>query len=295
MKRIITSRTLKLGDNFAAIKEKIETYPKYASLKKRKLCEFNPENNELVYRTEKIYPNRSEHPQRIPVLLLFSNPHPDSVARGLFLSEPHSRSFWQRLFESDYLCLPVGGINLERWDESTLKLLGKLMLEGKYESRFLLYFHCLFPIPTRQLADLKRLFKSAPHLWAKIERSGMEELGKLTKDERIKHIVVFAGPTFQALTGASVETYKGWRNKVKHSVDDYLKDRDTGKYWASLCAGYAKTKLGSNDVDIYLGLDTWAKNMGKGMGKRYFTWALDMILAKINSPYPSDSLYPLDH
>ena len=111
--------------------------------------------------------------------------------------------------------------------------------------------------------------------------SGIKELGRLIKDERIKHIVVFAAPTFQAVTGASVETYKGWRNKVKHSVDDYLKDRDTGKYWTSLSAGYAKTKLGSNDVDVHLGLDTWAKNIGKGMGKRYFTWVLDMIFTRI--------------
>jgi hypothetical protein len=172
-------------------------------------------------------------------------------------------------------------INLTGWDKSTPKRLGELMLEGKYKSRFLLYFHCLLPIPTRQPTDSKILFKSKPLLWERLKSSGMAELIQLIKDERIKHIVVFAGPTFKAVTGTNEDTYKGWRDKIMHAVDDYLKYEDTEKYWKSLSAGYAKAKLGSNNVEVYLGLDTWSKNLGKGMEKRYFTWALDMILDRI--------------
>jgi len=284
MKPIITTESLKLDDGFDDIKKKIETESKYDSLKK--LCKFNIEKKRLVYPTEGIYPNRSEHTKRIPVLFLFSNPYPESVEIGLFLSEPHSRTFWQRLFESEYLCLPVRGIDLKHWGSSTAKQLGRLMLKGEYKSHFLLYFHCLWPIPTKKPEHLKSLFKSKARLWAAIERSSMEELARLTKNEQIKHIVAFAGPTFKAVTGVNENTYKGWRDRIKHAVDDYRKDEDLEKYWESLSGGYAKTRLGQNDVEVYLGLDTRSKNLGKEMEKRYFTWAFDMIFSRILKDQP---------
>ncbi len=107
---------------------------------------------------QNIHPNHSEYPERIPILFLFSNPHPDSVRHGSFLSEPHSQAFWERLFESDYFHMPPDGeINLESWDMQTPELLGQLMLKGEHCSPFLLYFHRLWPLPTKQVADLKKL------------------------------------------------------------------------------------------------------------------------------------------
>jgi len=279
LKPIITSRSLELGDSFADIRSKMESDLRYTGLKK--LCKFYSQENRVEYSTERIYPNHSEHSTRIPILFLFSNPHPDSVASGLLLSEPHSQTFWQRLFESEYFCMtPDEKINLKRWDESTPRLLGQLMLEGKYESKFLLYFHCLWPIPTNQVADLKRLFASTPQLWGKINEDGLKELAELIGHEQIKHIVVFTGEVFHLITGVNKADYKGRRDKIKYAAIDFLKDGDIEKYWKKLSFCHTKAKF-SNDVDVFLSLDTRSKNVGKGMKKRYFTWALDMILKGI--------------
>ena len=282
LKPIITRRSLELGDNFDNIKNKIESDSRYAGLKKLELCEFYPEEKRFEYSTERIYPNHSEHYDRIPILLLFSNPHPNSVRRGLFLSEPHSQTFWQRLFESEYFCMtPDEKINLERWDKSTPRFLGQLMLEGKYKGELLLYFHCLWPIPTNQVADLKRLFASTPQLWGKINEDGLKELAELIKHEQVKHIVVFTGEVFHLITGANKADYKGRRDKIKCAVNDYLKDRNIKNYWERL--SFCRAKAGfSNDVDVYLALDTRSKNLKiEGTKKRYFTFAIDMILKRI--------------
>jgi hypothetical protein len=265
MRPIITSRRLKLGGAFADIRNKIETDSKYAGLKK--LCRFSSEKNELVYCTEKIYPKRSEHTKRIPVLFLFSNPHPDSVACGLFLSEPHSRTFWQRLSEikKNYLQFPLGAVNLERWDESIPRL-REIMLKGDYKSPFLLYFHCLYPIPTRQLRDLKSLLNSKPQLWAVVERSGMEELDRLVKSEQIKHIVVFSKEVFRVITKTEV---KGWGKK--DAIHEFLKSGDKEKYWG----------VDSDGVYIYLSLHTRAKDWKDDKEQRYFTRFLDLIFTRI--------------
>ncbi len=278
LKPIITSRSLELGDNFDDIKDKIESDKRYAGLEK--LCQFYDKGKRLEYCTERIHPNHSEHPARMPILLLFSNPHPDSVRRGLFLSGPHSRPFWQRLFESDHLRLSVGEINLKCWDESTPKVLGQLMLEGKYKSKFLLYFHCLWPIPTNQVADLKRLFASKPQLWERVDKDSEKELVQLIEYEQIKSVVTFTGEVFGVVTGVRKAEYKGRRDQIKHAVNDFLKDGNTEEYWERLSFYHAEAKF-SNNVDVYLGLDTHAKNWGKGMKRRYFTLVLDMIFKRI--------------
>ena len=242
LKSIITPRSLELGDSFTDIRNKIESDKRYAGLKN--LCKFYPEEKRVEYFTERIHPNRSEHPIRIPILFLFSNPHPDSVASGLFLSERYSRTFWQRLFESDYFHLRAGEINLEYWDKSTPKLLGQLMLEGKYESKCLLYFHCLWPIPTNQVADLKRLFASTPQrLWGKINEASQKELVRLIEHEQIKHVVAFTGEVFHLITEANKADYKGRRDLIKCAVDDFLKDKDIEKYWNKLSFSHAEAKF----------------------------------------------------
>ncbi|MQY56206.1 MAG: hypothetical protein GH152_03115 [Dehalococcoidia bacterium] len=185
------------------------------------------------------------------------------------------------MFESDYFHMPADAkINLEWWDKLTPKLLGQSVLEGKYKGDFLLYFHCLWPLPTNQVSDLKRLFATKPLLWGKIKEDGLEELGELIKHEQIKYIVVFTGEIFHLITRANKADHKGRRDLIKCAVIDFLKDGDIEKYWKRLSFCHAKAKF-SNDVDVYLALDTRSKNVGKGMKKRYFTWVLDMILKRI--------------
>ena len=267
MRQIVTSRRLRLGSSFCEIKSRIKTDARYDSLIENKLCCFDSETRELIYCTETIYPDRSKHAEKSPVLFLFSNPHPDSVALGLFLSERHSKTFWQRLSEinKNYLKLPSGVVNLERWAESIPRI-AEIMLKGEYESPFLFYFHCLYPIPTNMLKDLKGLFKSTPHIWEEIKMSSNRELAELIENCRIKHIVTFNVEVFRTVTKSKV---KGWRKK--EDLDEFLKSGDKDKYWGV-------------DVDgrcFYLSLNTKAKNWKDDKGQYYFTRFLNSIFAKI--------------
>ena len=278
LKPIITSRNLELGDNFDDIVNRIRSNERYKDLKR--LCRFYPEENRFEYCTEGIYPDHSKYPDRLPILFLFSNPHPKSVESGLFLSESHSRTFWQRLFESCYFSLQDDNIDLTFSSASTTKALGQLMLNGRYDSKFLLYFHCLWPIPTNHVSDLKRLFPIKSLLWRKIKEDSAQELSGLLEAEKIKYIIVFSGPVFHEVTLVSKADYTGRRDKIKGAVDDFLKDGDTAKYYGRLCFYHAKAEFSSN-VEVYLSLDTRSTNMGKEMGKRPFTTVLDMILENI--------------
>jgi len=271
---IIVPKNMYLRERFLEIREQIETNAKYQDLSL--ICEFYPSENRLSYKTERIYPSASNYKGSIPVLFLFSNPHPVSVKTGLFLSESHSRKFWVRLFESE----PNIGLDLKKWNNSTPKMLGDMMLQGKYESRFIIYFHCLYPIPTNQLADLYGLFGKGTDLWRQIEKDSLKELSLLLENESINHVVVFTSAIYQLLTDASVENVKGWRNTVKIAINNH----EAGQLWSQNGQGRAKAKdkeLFSENIDFYHALDTHAKNWGKEMDKRYFASALDKIFENI--------------
>lgn len=274
MEPIITKRSLKLGTSFDSIKKKIETDAKYCGLKK--LCKFYPDEKRLEYCTERIYP--SERTGRIPILFLLSNPHPDSVRRGLFLSEPHSKAFWQRLFESKHFRMrPSDEINIEYWDESTPKRLGQLMVEGQYESVFLLYFHCFYPVPTNQLQDFKSLFKRDAEPRKVIDMASKTELVRLTKEKDVKHIVAFTVPLFQMITKTSKPGWRDLINRAKHDflTDDFPEDEDVEERRERLSLANA------NDIDVYMGLDTRWKNVTTRKGERFFTLILDAIFKRI--------------
>jgi len=266
---IITKQSLKLGSNFDSIKRKIETDSKYCGL--RKLCKFYPDEKRIEYSTERIYP--SERPGRIPILFLFSNPHPDSVRRGLLFSEPRSKAFWQRLFESKYFRMRTDDeINLEHWNESTPKRLGQLMVEGRYESDFLLYSHCFYPVPTNQLQDFKNLFKGDAEARKAINIESRTELIRLAKKENVKHIVVFTVPLFQMITQTSKP---GWRGLIKRPKYDFPRDEEVEKRRAKLSMGNI------DDIDVYMSLDTRWKNVTTRKGERYFALILNAILNSI--------------
>lgn len=275
-KSIITERELALGKYFASIKDKIKTDYKYFGQKD--LYVFDNDKEMLKYKTEHIHPARLKHPNRIPILFLFSNPHPQSVAKGLFLSEPHSQKFWLRLFQSKYFCLSKDmPIDLIKWNEKTPSSLGDLMLNGNYHSDFILYFHCLWPIPTNQVADLKKLF--AP-IWNEIKSDGLNDLKTLIKKQGIEHIMTFTGEVYSELTGN--EPHKGRRDAVMQAVKVYLKEKNESKYLESLKYNHALSRF-DNKVNVYLALDTRSKNMGRELEKRPFTSIIDKILGNIKS------------
>lgn len=284
-KTIIVKKELILGQDFKTIKERIEGRSEYAGL--RKLCCFDEKRMLLKYATEQIHPARLKYPNRIPILFLFSNPHPQSVANGLFLSEPRSQKFWQRLFQSKYFCEGMS-TDLTTWNDKTPINLGELMLNGNYHSKFLLYFHCLWPIPTNQVADLKKLFSETP-LWGKIKNDGLTDLKALIKEQSIEHIVIFTGGVYHELTGD--EPCKGRREKVMQAVREYEKKKDKHTYFGELPCNHAPAKFDKN-IKVHLALDTRSKNMGKDIeaeiGARPFTSILDKILDDViqNTTFP---------
>jgi len=263
---IVFDRELCLNASANHIKRKIKAD------RTRTYSVLKVKRGKLRYRTEGIYPKRAEHLERIPVLFLFSNPHPESVKRCLFLSEPHSWAFWQRLSEIDkeYLVLLPTEVNLEHWDESIPRL-KDTMLNGNYKSPFLFYFHCYYPIPTRQLVDLKRLFKSAPSVWDVVKKSALEELTKLVKREQIKYIVVFSVEIFREITNRN--RVKGWRNK--EAINKFLKSDCKEKYWG----------VDSNLGRVYLALHTRAKDWKNDNEQYYFTQFLELIFKKIKETH----------
>jgi len=267
MRQIVVAKRLRLGSSFRQIESKAKANCRYEALLENKVWRFDPEKNELVYLTERIYPSRTAHPERIPVLFLFSNPHPDSVARGLFLSELYSRAFWQRLLEvnEDYLRFPCGAINPSRWADSINGLV-QTLLNGGYESPFLLYFHCLYPIPTRKPEDLKALFGLAPDIWEQIKMSSRRELVRLIRQEQLKHVVVFSVRVFRAITNTGV---RGWA--TKKAIEEFFQEGGEGR-----CQ-----EVDSNGVRIYLTLHTRAKNWKDDRGQYYFTRFLNLIFAAI--------------
>jgi hypothetical protein len=145
---------------YHVVRTRLQMEPAFISL--RKLCTYDDDALDITYLTEEITPEY-EGDDRIKVLLLFKNPHPDSVAAGLFLSERHSQTFWNRLFEVDYNRNLLPALDKQDWISS----LANTLLTGKYDSPFLYYFKCLYPFPTKQFADLQKLFAGAPSTYRK--------------------------------------------------------------------------------------------------------------------------------
>jgi hypothetical protein len=188
-------------------------------------------------------------------------------------------------------------LNLEHWSKSTPEELGQLMLQGKYDSPFLFYFHCLWPIPTNQVPDLKRIFRADKRLKEKVEEAGRKELEEIIEAQQIKHIIVFAAPIFKQITEGKTAP-KDWRNLTKSVVDrevEWLNNPASriwegtpdSHHWPLLSEGQGKY-ISSSDVEVYLGLDTRYKNLGKDMERRCFTRVIDMILQVIEYSVKSE-------
>jgi hypothetical protein len=151
------------------------------------------------------------------------------------------------------------------------------MVEGRYESVFLLYFHCFYPVPTNQLQDFESLFKRDAEPRKAIDMASKTELVRLTKEKGVKNIVAFTVPLFRMITKTGKP---GWRDLIKRAKHDFLtndfpKDEDVEERRARLSLGNA------NDIDVYMGLDTRWKNVTTRKGGRYFTLILDAIFKRI--------------
>ena len=263
---------------YQSVKRKLENDPNFASV--RKLIQtFDDTGKTITYLTEEITPE-DEGGDRMKVLLLFKNPHPDSVAAGLFLSEPHSQIFWNRLFEVDYNRSLLPLLNGSDW----INGVADALLSGKYDSPFLYYFRCLYPFPTRQFADLQKLFAGAPLTYKRemLDRS-LIELMAYVKRHGIKHIIVFFKDAVALLGCMALPTSVNAVATAKQCIDQAIAQGDNSLFWQQNTGFRQKTKDG---LWIYLNMNTRAKNHGTHLPKRYFTYNLEFILKDIlkNSP-----------
>lgn len=154
------------------------------------------EGARLHFLTESIQPKISS-PARPRVMLLFSNPHPESVKTGLFMSEKRSRGFWEILYCSKQL-----GINHEfRWDTDNIREMVSLLFNGDYEGP-LLFFECLYPIPSNSPKDLRKLFRPGTGDFEHyLHRPSLERISAILTNHNIKVVLVLTGETFESIVG----------------------------------------------------------------------------------------------
>jgi hypothetical protein len=255
------------------VKRMLEKDPGFASTK-RLIQAFDDSEKTLTYLTEEITPEYQGN-DRIKVLLLFKNPHPDSVAAGLFLSERHSRTFWERLFEVDYNRNLLPALNDQDWISS----LADTLLTGKYDSPFLYYFKCLYPFPTKQFADLQKLFAEAPSTYRKeILHRSLKEFTDYVERHGIRNVIVFFKDAVELLGGRAIPASINAVAAAKQGIDQAIAHGDDSVFWRQNSSFRQKTKDG---LMVYLNMNTRAKNHGTKLPKRYFTCNLELILRDI--------------
>jgi hypothetical protein len=245
-----------------------------------KVFMFN--DNKLFCKTEQILPQK--HTDRIPVMLLFSNPHPVSVSHCLFLSEPHSRIFWKRLLDCKTAFPEQRNPDFVNYDSDKLKnpievrKLGKVMVSGNYESKFTLYFYCYWALPTKMAGDLEDIFKSCPALWNKICEKSQNRFKETLNKFEIKNVIVFADAPFKQITNVSDTSYKyqDWR----FDIEEYLEKTEDSEN--KLIIKIQWPLKDNNQIQVYRSLITKDKNLKIGNTEtRYFTELLDMIFQNI--------------
>jgi hypothetical protein len=161
------------------------------------------------------------------------------------------------------------------------------LLSGKYDSPFLYYFRCLYPFPTRQFADLRKLFTGAPLTYKRemLDRS-LIELMDYIKLHDIQHVIIFFYKGMELLGGERIVKATNFTKNIKCWIDQYLCHNDASLFWSNYIGKKVLKQSISNGVNIYFNMNTHDKNHGDHLPKRYFTYNLEFILKDIlkNSP-----------
>jgi hypothetical protein len=228
------------------------------------------EGSRLHFLTESIHP-QIKSLGRPRVLLLFSNPHPESVNRGLFMSEPRSVGFWKILAD----CMQPKMDHEFRWDPHGIAETVSILLDGNYKGP-LLFFDCLYELPSISPKDLKSLFSHNSDDFQKyLHRPSLARIRSIIDENKIKTVLVFTGETYESIVDRSGIS-KGSRNCLHSHIQNY---ENEDVLWESL------TKLGLMDHAQLSGLeskckiikimDTRAKNWWFVKGKSVFSHMLE--------------------
>ena len=285
MNTIIREQNIILNDQYDSIKTRIKQLDDFNNLSR--ICSFNDEQESLTFKTEKIHPEIIGD-KFTSLMFLFSNPHPLSVKAGLFLSEPRSRSFWQRLFECNHINPPQKIKKaIKNWTSSTPEILSDCLLKGEYDSKFRLFFDCLESLPTNQYGDLKKLFQSKKGRTLRqslLRAPGRQNLIEISQQNNIRTWIAFSVEAYRYLVGEK-DIAKNAPNRICQSVDGYLEDGDTLKFWDSLKDLKRTIQHGTDFITVYLALIARRKDWKTKNGERYFTIMLNQIFDQISVNY----------
>jgi hypothetical protein len=234
------------------------------------------EGKRLHFFTERIHPNIAS-PKRPRVMLLFSNPHPDSVRKGLFMSEKSSRGFWKILNSISQL-----GINQDfRWDNNDdIQQTVSLLLNGNYGNHKspLLFFDCLYQIPSRLPEDLRKLFKPKSGDFDRYLRSpSIKRIGEIINRYDIKTVLVFEGDTFESIVGEQGSS-KGYREILHSSVKEDNGDGEA--FWKHIDSSKLRRQavLLNHSFKIIKVMNTRGKDWWKFKERSVFSWVLEYAL-----------------
>ena len=223
------------------------------------------EGSRLSFLTESIQP-KIDTLKRPSVMLLFSNPHPDSVERGLFMSEPRSRGFWDILRNS-----MQPKMNHEfRWDPSGIDETVSILSNGNYKGP-LMFFECLYQLPSRSPNDLKKLFdRNTDDFQEYLHEPSLNRICSLIKKYNIKVVLVFTRETYEAVVH-QLEISKGSRKVLRTCVEENKSDVLFWKYLQRYgLKSRAQLRGLIHDCAVIKVMDTRAKNWWPFEGRPIF-------------------------
>ncbi len=172
----------------------------------------------LHFHTESIHPKIAAG-NRPRVMLLFSNPHPDSVERGLFMSEPRSRGFWDILSN---IIQPK--INHDfPWTPNGITRTISMLANGDYEGP-LMFFECLYQLPSRFPKDLRNLFdRKTDDFQTYLHKPSLERISSIINKHNISVVLVFTQETYESVVD-QLGISKGSRQVLRACVKENLSD-----------------------------------------------------------------------
>lgn len=249
-------------------------WPQIAGFSK---VEASWEGTVLHFLSESIQPNIKSI-DRPRVMLLFSNPHPDSVKTGLFMSEKISRKFWDILFNIEQLNIN----HTFDWESGeNIHNTVSLLLNGDYGGP-LLFFECLYQIPSRSPKDLRKLFQPGSGDFEKyLHRPSIERISSILENKQINVVLVFTGETFEYVI-CKPGISKDSREKIHSAVRKALDKGNEGAFWDYMdkfnLRDQARLSNSKHKCTAIKLIDTRAKNWWSFYGRSTFSYVLDYAL-----------------
>lgn len=192
------------------------------------------------------------------------------------MSEKRSREFWEILCSSEQL-----NINHDfHWDSpESIHETVSLFMNGTYGGP-LLFFECLYPIPSNSPKDLRKLFcPRTGDFKHYLHDPSLERIGAILTNHDIKVVLAFTGETFESIVDKPCVS-KGSRQILYSTVKNALDTRDERLFWECVDkhelrkqVPYLKHKCKAIKV-----MDTRAKSWWKVGGRSIFSHVLDYAL-----------------